>query len=198
MRRIATAVLVGACVVGVAACGGGGSGTVTVKKNGTTLKVPKDCAAKSAAAKHPASCDKFEAKGNDGTSLSTSGGSLPTDFPKSDVPLPTTDNKEITASASLRPDTKRPEIRVWSMTYKLGGLSAAQVYVNTLKSAGFTEESSGSASGHFTANLYKGKYAVSVLAPGDNGANTFFMEVSPYPHPEVRDTTDDTDSSSGM
>ncbi len=176
MRKFAIALLVGACALGVAACGGGGSsktiktpnGNITVDSNG----------------------GKVQLKDKNG-SVSIGGGGLPDGFPKSDVPLPSTNTKDIVTSSSSTVSGKQ----TWSVTYKAGGTNAAKDYVNKLKDAGYTEQSSTSAgSGYSSATLSKGKYEVSVLGTSAGGSDTLTVGVRPN---ESSDTTTSDSGSSG-
>jgi hypothetical protein len=180
MRKFATVVLAGFFVIGVVACGGGGSsktiktpnGNVTVDSNGGKIKI----------------------KDKNG-SVSIGGGSIPDDFPKSDVPLPSINSKDIVTAGSSTVSGKQ----TWSVIYKAGGTSAAKDYVNKLKDDGYTEGNSTSAGGYSSTTLTKGKYTVSVIGATASSGNTLSISVRPSESSDT--TTSDTstsDTSSGL
>ncbi len=174
MRKFATVVLAGFFVIGVAACGGGGSsktiktpnGNVTVDSNGGKIKI-----------------------NGKGGSVSIGGGSVPEDFPKSDVPLPDISTKDITGGASTKVNGKQQ----WSISYKTSEKNAAKDYASKLKDAGYTEDSSSSAGGYSSAQLSKGKYTVSVSGGSISGANQLIIGVTPNENSDT--TTSDTSTS---
>ena len=174
MRKFATVVLAGFFVIGVAACGGGGSsktiktpnGNVTVDSNG----------------------GKIQIKDKNG-SVSVGGGSIPEDFPKSDVPLPSISSKDIVTAGSSTIGGKK----TWSIIYKSGGSSAAKDYINKLKDDGYSEGDSTSAGGYSSSSLSKGKYTVSVIGAGASSGNTLTVAVRPS---ETSDTTTSDTSTS--
>ena len=171
MRKFATALFVGACVFGLAACGGGGgSDKVQVGKDGKKVTI---------------------SGGKSGADISVGGGELPDGFPKSDVPLPSTNTKDIVTSSSSSVGGKQR----WSITYNASGKNAAKDYVSKLKDAGFTEQGSSSAGGSSagssfsSATLSKGKYEVNVIGTSASGANTLTIVVSPnYSSPDTSTT----------
>jgi hypothetical protein len=178
MRKFATVILTGLIVIGVAACGGGGSsktiktpnGNVTVDSNGGKIKI-----------------------NGKGGSVSIGGGGIPDGFPKSDVPLPDISTKDIVTSSSSTVNGKQ----IWSLTYKAGGTSAAKDYINKLKDAGYTEGNSTSSGGYSSAELSKGKYTVNVIgtsgSAGGTSGNTLTVAVRPS---EASDTTTSDTSTS--
>lgn len=170
MRKFATALFVGACVFGLAACGGGGgSDKVQVGKDGKKVTI---------------------SGGKSGADISVGGGELPDGFPKSDVPLPSTNTKDIVRSSSSSVGGKQR----WSISYNASGKNAAKDYVSKLKDAGFTEQGSSSAGGSsarssFSAFLSKGKYEVNAIGFSASGANTLAIVVSPnYSSPDTSTT----------
>jgi hypothetical protein len=166
MRKFATVLLASLFVIGVAACGGGSS-TKTLKTPNGSVKVNGNGS-------------KIQFKDKNG-SVSIGGGSLPEGFPKSDVPLPSTNTKDIVTSSSSSVGGKQR----WSITYNASGKNAAKDYLSKLKDAGFMEQGSSSAGGSSaggsfsSATLSKGKYEVNVIGTSASGANTLTIAVSP-------------------
>lgn len=180
MRKFAIALLVGACVLGVAACGGGGgSDKVGVSDDGKKITI---------------------GDGKSGGSVTVGGAELPDGFPESDVPLPSDDKDDIIAGGAVTAGGDK----TWTVTYKVGK-NGAKDYKAKLEDARFTSESSYSGSGGDAAyaaySLSSSKYKVNVISSTDTSGKDknqagLVITVSPN-HDEPTTTTEDSSSTTG-
>ncbi len=172
MRKFATALFVGALVVGVAACGGGGSDKIGVSKNGKKITI---------------------GDGKNGN-ITIGGGSLPDGFPKSDVPLPSNSTSDIVSSGSVTASGND----TWTIAYK-ATKDGAKAYKSKLEDAGFKADSSyssgsGSSGSSSYYSLSDGKYDVNVIGATDTkGQATLVITVTKA---KASSTTSTTHSSS--
>lgn len=184
-RATAAAALLVALMIGAAACGGGKSATQKAVDKATNGKVKVN------------DNGGITVKGNGGD-LNLGGSQLPTDFPKSDVPVPS--GGTLVASAYNTQDGKKS----WILTYTVKGGDAASVvsdYQSALTGAGYhvNGSSSGGAGGSSfqTFTAVGTKYDVSVM--GGSGAGTGSdagFVVTVQTHDTSNDTTPSSDSSS--
>lgn len=170
MRKFATALFVGAFVLGVAACGGGGgTDKVQVGKDGKKITI---------------------SDGKGGANISIGGGAdLPEGFPKSDVPLPSDNKSDVISGGAVT----AAGTTTWSVSYKVGK-DGAKAYKAKLEDAGYKADSSYSTgSGDSTSSsfysLSNGKYNVNVIGGTDRSQSTLVITVSPNKDSSTTTTT---------
>jgi hypothetical protein len=173
MRKFATALFVGACVFGLAACGGGGgSDKVQVGKDGKKVTI---------------------SGGKSGADISVGGGELPDGFPKSDVPLPSDNKSDIIAAGTVTASGTQ----TWTVSYKVGK-DGAKAYKAKLEDAGFKADSSYTGSGDNTSSsfysLKSAKYDVNVIGGTDKNQSTLVITVTPNKDSSSTTTTDSSSS----
>jgi hypothetical protein len=183
MRKFAIALFVGACVLGVAACGGGGGNSANDQfaKAGKKLGISDN-------GKKITIGD-----GKNGGKITVGGAELPDGFPSS-VPLPSDNKSDIIAGGTVTASGEQ----TWTVTYKVGE-DGAKDYKAKLEDAGFTADSSYSGSSGDAASSYyslsNATYKVNVIGSTDKSQSAVVITVTP--NKDSSTTTTDSGSSTG-